>query len=830
VYTYHSGTSYGLFSGALSPTKTGRWSLYSISGTVNIVYETPVIVSAGPIVSGQISFGANIIVPPSSNTITINNLVDRYNNPVANASITLTGTYSGPVGGYTPSSYSLATDAAGDVQTFITSDVFQNAGTITYAIRGTSIAASFTVFIDNNKKVASPESGSGYYTTIYGTPSGAFAYGASLSSISGTNTTSLTGYNKILMSSNNLTQSLSTISNVTLFIDQTNHVWSIPQFSAFPVEVSQLNNIVSVVASNILGYSYALDNQGNVWQFNATSPTNPNATLVTVLPANIKSIEGTYENVYALDSNGNVWAWGYNEFGQLGIPNNSSFYTLPGKINGLTNIIQISAFGSGGCYALNKNGQVYAWGDNSVYELGNGTNYSNYGYVPTIISGLSSITSIGSYDGGGTAIDSNGNLWGWGYVIGETATKLNLATTPEKLDTGSAASGVIDITSSNTIQTYAGYQSGQQHYDMSEPMNTYFANATIANLPAMAYATGNGNLGFGISQAGELYVWGDSYDSGLGDGVTYTQVNNIVSPEKVANPHYIIEVGATEYDTLYALDNNGYLYGLAQQNCGQLPANYDATTQTNGATTPWTRIATGVTDMACDPGYATVGVIINGEVYLSGYDESGQVQTTPTEWVTSWTPCPIPSGNDAYQIQIAGQTIGVLDTNGNVYTWGDGHDGALGNGTTQTVQLSPVMASGLSGIVQLVAYNNDSYYNSGFMALKKDGTVWGWGFAGGGYSTTPREITGITAPVSALLNSIGYIVDTQGGIWSNNSSNFVASKFASYPGAIGGGMAYPTQTSTTPYVAIWNDQGNVRYNPFTTNVSSPSGVTIIYSK
>ena len=70
----------------------------------------------------------------------------------------------------------------------------------------------------------------------------------------------------------------------------------------------------------------------------------------------------------ALDSKGNVWAWGRNNYYQLG--NNKDLNTtVPVRVQGLTNIKKI-ACGTNTSYALGEIGEIYSFGLNANGEGG----------------------------------------------------------------------------------------------------------------------------------------------------------------------------------------------------------------------------------------------------------------------------------------------------------------------------------------------------------------------------------------------------------------------------------------------------------------------------
>ena len=85
----------------------------------------------------------------------------------------------------------------------------------------------------------------------------------------------------------------------------------------------------------------------------------------------------------------------------------------------------------------------------------------------------------------------------------------------------------------------------------------------------------------------------------------------------------------------------------------------------------------------------------------------------------------------------------ALKSDGTVWGWGINNQGQLGDGTT-TDRSRPVQTSGLTNVTAVAA----GFFYS--LALKSDGTVWTWGYGGGINSTvgvirtTPVQLTGIT--------------------------------------------------------------------------------------
>ncbi|KRE30874.1 RCC1 domain-containing protein [Paenibacillus sp. Soil522] len=97
------------------------------------------------------------------------------------------------------------------------------------------------------------------------------------------------------------------------------------------------------------------------------------------------------DNVHslALYSNGTVWAWGNNYYGQLGDGSTTTRYT-PVQVQGLDSVSVIAAGAAPYNLALKSDGTVWAWGNNSAGQLGDGTTTDRY--APVKVQGFGEAT------------------------------------------------------------------------------------------------------------------------------------------------------------------------------------------------------------------------------------------------------------------------------------------------------------------------------------------------------------------------------------------------------------------------------------------------------
>ena len=112
-----------------------------------------------------------------------------------------------------------------------------------------------------------------------------------------------------------------------------------------------------------------------------TNTTTSALTPVQVgLSIDWKSVVCDQNSTLAIKTNGTLWAWGWNNFGQLGIGSSSPtvYQSSPIQVGSLTNWKQVSA-GVTSVAAITTDGALFTWGLNQYGTLGNGniTYYSS---------------------------------------------------------------------------------------------------------------------------------------------------------------------------------------------------------------------------------------------------------------------------------------------------------------------------------------------------------------------------------------------------------------------------------------------------------------------
>ncbi len=128
----------------------------------------------------------------------------------------------------------------------------------------------------------------------------------------------------------------------------------------------------------------------------------------------IRFVSSGLSDTLALGSDGRIYGWGNNYYGSIGDGTTMDRPTptavaLPAGVRAVSVVV-----GDTHSLALGSDGRVYAWGDNTYGQLGDGTRTERH--VPTAVAlpkGVHAVSiSAGSYDS--MAVGSDGRLYAWG--------------------------------------------------------------------------------------------------------------------------------------------------------------------------------------------------------------------------------------------------------------------------------------------------------------------------------------------------------------------------------------------------------------------------------
>jgi alpha-tubulin suppressor-like RCC1 family protein len=436
--------------------------------------------------------------------------------------------------------------------------------------------------------------------------------------------------------------------------------------------------------------------------------SGPAATSWTSVSAGLSHSAG-------ITAAGRLYAWGLNTSGQVGI-NSLTSVSSPVLVSGPAatswSFVRIKNQTS---LAITTVGALYAWGNNTLGNLGIGTlgTYSSPVAVQSPASGSWTVASASlSF---GQFVDSQNNF----YFAGDGLTYFyptTVASIPQQVGTSSwtavsAGDGFsLCITTEGRLFSWGYNLNGEggrlTTTDTFTP--TLVSGPAATSWSAVAAA---GQFSLGITSLGALYAWGLGTSGRLGDGTIVSKS----SPIKIGSSSWnAVGAGA---GTGYGIDAVGRLFAWGLNTSGQVGIStlirVSSPVLVSGpASTSWVQVAGG--------GLHVMAATTTRALYAWGLGTSGQLGTNAALTVSSPVLVASPTRPLSWQQISTGQAHSLgIRSDKTLWAWGSGGLGQLGSGTSTSVS-SPIQI-GTSSWSAVAAGLSSSY------AIRSDGTLWSWG-------------------------------------------------------------------------------------------------------
>jgi alpha-tubulin suppressor-like RCC1 family protein len=312
--------------------------------------------------------------------------------------------------------------------------------------------------------------------------------------------------------------------------------------------------------------------------------------------------------------------------------------TVPGRI------IEIGTSNSTD-YALLANGDLYAWGQGSHGQLGDGRLHNSFGRpvrvrFPAGVKIKSIPGDVMPFDSA-LAIDTTGHVWGWGFNYGGELCRGSATayTRPVRLPFGhvTAVAGASDhaiYDAGGKLYTCGTNVFGELGDGSNKPSYVPVRVRHLSGMRISALVASYGNTG-ALLKNGNYYDWGLDSRGQVGNGTIGHSAN---LPVKVSLPDRV---------TLASL-------GGSLGNNGQ-----------------------------------TLVMLANGDLFAWGDDRYGQLGIGTTGDEPSPVPFSAPAGVTYENLAVSGATSYAISTSGDVYAWGASSQGQSGDGGRAPV-LTPV--------------------------------------------------------------------------------------------------------------------------------------------
>jgi alpha-tubulin suppressor-like RCC1 family protein len=265
------------------------------------------------------------------------------------------------------------------------------------------------------------------------------------------------------------------------------------------------------------------------------------------------------------------------------------------------------------------------------------------------------------------------------------------------------------------------------------------------------------NFALFLKSDGKVWAIGTNTQGQLGDGTTVSKK----VPVELTGIDNVVKI-AVNYQWSLALKSDGTVWAWGYNYYGQL-GNYPS----YNALSP-VQIAglSGIISISAGTG-SGYALKSDGTVWAWGDDQAGQLGngTTPYDPLVIKNPTPTQVNNLSNVISIqAGANNGTLSA------WGSNQFDELGDGTgngSYAFKKTPVSVYGMSNVIKVFAYAH------GTMAIKSDGTVWGWGqWSNASYNTYPVQITTLSNTTKISLGVSDFIATkSDNTVWSFGNNN-----------------------------------------------------------
>ncbi len=432
---------------------------------------------------------------------------------------------------------------------------------------------------------------------------------------------------------------------------------------------SLINSINNAINDGTLSRKELASAFGSIENIESSSVTSVNAVNDLPYPVNNKGmffyIKNENRYVFSdgvswkmsINDISNLYAWGQNSSGQLGDGTTIS-RSSPTRSVSFTDWISVSA-GGGQSLGIRANGTLWAWGRNSYGQLGNNiASIINQSSPVSVIGGFTDWISASAGGYHSIGVRANGTLWAWGRNnYGQLGNNTVISNRSPVLAVG----GFADWISASA---------GREH-------------------------------SLGVRANGTLWAWGANASGRLGDNTAISRS----SPVSVVGgfTDWISADGGAEFSL--GVRANGTLWAWGRNSYGRLGDNTvisrSSPVSVVGGFTDWISASAGDSH--------SLGVRANGTLWAWGSNSDGELGDVTTASKSS--PVSVVGGFTDWISASAGDdhSLGVR-ANGTLWAWGRNGSGRLGDGTT-IPKSSPVSVVG--GFTDWVSVSAGSFHNIG---------------------------------------------------------------------------------------------------------------------
>jgi len=372
----------------------------------------------------------------------------------------------------------------------------------------------------------------------------------------------------------------------------------------------------------------------------------------TTLPAQTgcwKTVSAGYLHSLGIKADGTLWAWGNNSDNQLGDGTNIN-RNNPVQIGTETNWKKVFA-GEKYSVAIKTDGSLWAWGNNQFGYLGDGTTTNRT--TPTKIGTATDWEDIAVGDNHNLGLKSNGTLWAWGMNIygglgdGTTTDKL----IPVQIGTANwksiAAGSFYSVAVKTDGTLWAWGYNGHGQLGDGTLTNRIVPKQIGTGTDWADVVTGNSHT-VARKTNGLIYTWGFNQSGQLADGTTVSRATPYLAADGIQ------KVIAGSFNTM-AITMSGTVIACGNNTTGSFGNN------TSVSSSNWLSLGANTPIILSTGGWHTLSVNNDGILKVSGANNYGQIGDGTNVQKLAFTQLTCPISNLAVEeISIASENLKVF--------------------------------------------------------------------------------------------------------------------------------------------------------------------------
>jgi alpha-tubulin suppressor-like RCC1 family protein len=302
---------------------------------------------------------------------------------------------------------------------------------------------------------------------------------------------------------------------------------------------------------------------------------------------NWKQVSYGGNHVAAIKTDGTLWAWGDNSSGQLGDGTNATRSTPRQEFTSSTNWKLVSA-GGAHTLAIKTDGTLWAWGSNSFGQVGDGTNASRS--TPRQVGTATNWKQVSAAVGNNhsLAITNSGTLWAWGNnsngQIGDNTAGLTSRSTPRQVGTANnwkqASAGSLTsaaIKTDGTLWCWGNNTQGQIADNTTTSRLTPRQEFTSTTIWKQVSVADHV---IAVKTDGTLWAWGNNSNGQIGDNTA--GLTSRSTPRQVGTATNWKKCARADSSSSIAIKTDGTLWAWGDNAYGQVGDN----TASNSRSTP----------------------------------------------------------------------------------------------------------------------------------------------------------------------------------------------------------------------------------------------------